>query len=137
MSRRRLNGASTWPSLGRDVTRGVSRGRILRLKIYANLQMSQKTEGNEGKEVVPNYRRSFGDRKIKIEVRVREIAGRGVARAYVALNGEPVLVEGEPLVMHGTGGQAALNRVIRAVEREYGAMVEPKARKRKAKKKRP
>ena len=59
-----------------------------------------------------------------------------VAKAYFVSNDEPVLVKGEPLVMFGTGGQAALNRVIRALEREYGAMVEPKARKRKAAKKR-
>lgn len=78
---------------------------------------------------MPTHRARFRARKVGVEIRVREAAGTGIAKAYHTSSSEPVLINGQPLEMYGRSGQAALNRAIKALEREYGTMVEPKARK--------
>jgi hypothetical protein len=87
-----------------------------------------------GRRTMANLRRRFGDDKVVVELRVRRGAATPVAKAFVASTGEPVLVKGAPVEMPGGDDGSALESAIRSVERVYGKIVKPKARKRKGKK---
>lgn len=67
-----------------------------------------------------NYMLRFG--KQECEIRVRDTGATWMAKAYLASNGEPILVNGVPLAMPGVDEQAALNRAITALEHEYPGM---------------
>jgi hypothetical protein len=64
-----------------------------------------------------SFMRRIGGREF--EIRTRDSAGTWMAKAYHALDGSPVLINGAPLEMPGADEQAALNRAIAALEHVY------------------